>query len=128
MALLLPVCRKGEEVIVLKIHHGTEHIHYALLQPGLRLLVNRAPCRPSTGRIAAHIGMLAHGATAQTHPRLHLLYFIVYGADHLGHVSSSPIGLVLFLAIFAISGAVGKTFCLLGITDIIQMDAVDIVI
>ena len=124
----MPVGGKGIEVIALEIHHGTEHVHDALAQPSLCILVYGGQCSPSLGRVSGYILIFPHRRTAHAYPWLDGLYSLVGFLGYGGNVLASPFALGHPLPVFSVGGSIGERLGVLGIADIIKMDAIHVIV
>ena len=109
-----PVDGKGEKLFVAEIHHGEKRIHEPLPQPPLRILAHAGVGIPAVAAVACEVVVLADGRTAHFHPWLLPLHL----AGDLAHdvCDAGP-------ARVATNTDVPR----LGITYVVEMDAVDVV-
>ena len=97
-------------VLALEIHHRIQLVHQSVAQPPLSVLCHLSAGIPSVRRVAAEVVVLADGRTTHLHPWLVSLHPTTDGTHDAGDV----------LGPF-------RTLPRLGIADVVQVDAVDVV-
>lgn len=99
----------------------------AFFQPLLGVLIHLFIGVPAVRRIAFRIAVFADGRAAYLYPRFHRLNFGIYPAHDACDVVPPPLCQALPFPILAVCALVGEAFPLLGVPDVIEMDAVHIV-
>ena len=115
-------------MIAPEVHHREQHVLYSFTQPTLCILMYGRVGIPVIGRIAAQVAELAHGRGADLDPGLGCFHGPVHRPYTTGHVAAAPVCLVLPLAVFAVRGGVVEFRRVFRITDIVEMDAVHVVV
>ena len=115
-------------MIAPEVHHREQHVLYSFTQPTLCILMYGRVGIPVIGRIAAQVAELAHGRGADLDPGLGCFHGPVHRPYTTGHVAAAPVCLVLPLAVFAVRGGVVEFHRVFRITDIVEMDAVHVVV
>ena len=127
--LLLPVGSEGIEVVAVEVHHREEDVVDAGAQPPYSILVHGIAGVPTARAVARQVGIFAHRRAADLDPRLGGVRLVVDTPYYARDVVASPLCLRLSAyGITLIGLGVGKRRCVLGITDVIEMDAIDIIV
>ena len=114
ITMLAPIDRKRIEVVALEVHHREEGVHQAVAQPALRILAHGGVGIPARTLIAREVVELTDGRAGEHDPRFDGLHRAVDLTDNVGDILTALITAYL-------------EFPRLGIADIVEMDAVDIV-
>ena len=101
-------------MVVLEIHHGIELVHESAAEPVLRLLAHLGACVPSVARIAAEVVVLTYGRAADLHPRLAASRTLCHLFDDACDVASAFV-------------EVDTGLPRLGVSDIVEVNAVDVI-
>ena len=72
--------------------------------------------------------VLAERGTTDTHPRFQILYARIYTLYYTCDVTSAPRGERDPFAILAIEGRIGLAFVHIGVTQVVDMYAIDIIV
>ena len=102
-------------MVVAEVHHGEEGIHHARTQPFLSILADHRSGIPPTRRITAQVVGFADGRATHHHPGLQSLHPLADSRCDGGDVASALLARHLYLPRFRIA-------------DVVEMDAVDIVV
>ena len=128
--VLLPVGGKGVEVVAVEIHHREQPVHKSFSEPPLRFLPHRH-CAPPHRAVSTQVGVLADGGATHFYPRAHGLHLCRNLAHAARHVVAPPLRLLRrrkAFAVFLKGGVVVEGDALFGITDIVEVNAVYVVL
>ena len=125
--VLSPVGGKGIVVHAVEVHHREEHVHPSLAEPSLRVLRHRIAGIPAKRGVAREVGVFAHGRATHFHPRPHGFHGIVHGLDAAVYVGSAPGLFVTAVAIKAVGAVVVEGYARLGVTNVVEVNAVHVV-
>ena len=115
-------------MIAPEVHHREQHVLYSFTQPALCILMHGRVGIPVIGRIAAQVAEFAHGRRADLDPRFGSFHGPIHRPYTAGHVVATPVGLVLPLAVFAVRARIVEFRRVFRITDIVEMDAVYVIV
>ena len=115
-------------MISLEIHHGENFVHYSLFHPLLHVLRNGSSCVPTIRKISRQIVMFSHRRATEHNPRLKSFYGCVYFSDAARYILSPPLTSCHSLAVFFERGGIVERNFLFGITNIIEMNSVNIIV
>ena len=115
-------------MVALEVHHRKEHVMYAFLQPALRFLIYGRVGIPAIRRKSRQVIIFSYGRAADLDPRLDGLDGTVHFPDAVRDILTSPFGFGPSLAVFPESGVVVELTGVFRIADIVEMDAVQIIV
>ena len=115
VAMLRPVDGEGEELVALEIHHREKLVHQTRAKPPLGVLADGGVGVPSVRAEAGEVVELTDGRTTHLHPRFQSFHTFLDGRYDVGDVLPTL-------------RARDLDFPRLGIADVVEVNAVDVVV
>ena len=109
------------------IHHRNNHILFSFLHPHFRVLENTFVRRPSGIRNPFDTVIFTQRRTADLNPGFCQFHPVINTVYHFIDILTPPIRQAGRLAILLMNCFIRKRLCLLRITDIIELDTIDII-